>query len=136
MSTGGGGSLYFRRAAFWVFLPEALMPLFFLATLFAVRALAGNRSSESRLLITFLIRNVTTLLRSAGSIFPRTFSTFKAFLVIPASSAISFIVYVYSFLALYGCFDPFFGIEASFLVEKVSTKIAQIPCLSIPKMRL
>jgi len=59
------------------------------------------------------VRKLTTLLKSPGSTFPRAFATLKALLVIPASSAMSFNVYRYSLLGLYGDLDPFLGIFTS-----------------------
>jgi hypothetical protein len=54
--------------------------------------------------VILLVKKLTTLLKSPGSIFPRTFATPKAFRVTPASSAMSFKVYLYSTFGLYGCF--------------------------------
>ena len=106
-------SFYLRRTAFLVFFPETWILLFPFLTLFSIRAVGTKRSPLRRLSIITLVRKLTTLLKSPGSIFPRTLATFKAFLVIPASSAMSFTVYRYSLLGLYAGWDPFLGIFTS-----------------------
>jgi hypothetical protein len=74
----------------------------------------GKKSPSRHLSIILLVKKLTTLLKSTGSIFPQTFATPKLFRVTPASSAMSFMVYLYSTFGLYGYFDPLLGILTSY----------------------
>ena len=87
-----GRTRYLRLAAFLVFFRGARVPLLPFLTRLFIPAAGIKRSPRRSLSMIARVRKLTTLLRSPGSTFPRTFATLKALLVIPASSAMSFIV--------------------------------------------
>jgi hypothetical protein len=130
------GIFYLRLSAFLLFFLENPVPSFPFLTLLLIPPAAAKRSPLRFFSIITLVRKLTTLLKSPGFIFPRTFATFKAFLVIPARSAMSFKVYRYSFLGLYGCLDPFPGILTPYRSSSIEEGFQKQDRLSIILLRI
>lgn len=129
--------LYLRRAVFWGLFPETWDRLLLLLPLFTPRVADAKRSPARRWSIILLVKKFTTLLKSPGLTCPWNFLTFKAFRVIPASSAMSLRVYLYSTFGLYGWSDFFLGILTSYTSlqrRRASSESHRLFSISLPRI--